>query len=76
LSANNSASKMYKKNVNVTFSKSMNINNKKLKEFCELYIFREREEFQSDTVLLNVLDEGNMKVKIILSNMIFSSADG
>ena len=40
----------------------MNINNKKLKEFCELYVFREREEFQSDIVLLNVLDEGNIRV--------------
>ena len=40
----------------------------KLKEFCELFIFHERIEFENDKVLLNVLDEGKLDIKALFRN--------
>ena len=34
------------------------VGHKKLKEFCELFVFYEKVEFEKDRVLLTVLDEG------------------
>ena len=44
--------------------------NEKLREFCELFVFQERISSETDKVLLNVLDEGEI-VNIMFCELIF-----
>lgn len=44
--------------------------NEKLREFCELFVFQERISSETDKVLLNVLDEGEI-VNIMFYELIF-----